>query len=662
MKPTQTEVQEPLPAEWAAGLNAGGPMDWRPPGQWAARWPWSEAAELRPEVGPDFWPADELQVAEIEAALPAAGRPLLLRAPFGREPQELATGWGASGGSAGARLAALAALLRAGGPDAWPLQARLAQLLGRHWAAGGPLADRGGAAAGSSSAPVGQLARLAHALGGGWGALDVAALLLAICLSGLLIRCALRREVGGPRGQSSAGPGPPPAPDAPAHAKQPRPDSPPPPPPPCCRDPSKGACPRSSAGQRSAGGAGEQGGEWAWTRVGSLRALWPLAERGQTSARSQSGLVLAAGAQKLQACPDAEGRGAAGECPCAQAAPAHHEEARPQPGGRLSFLPQKLVSLVSGPSAKERPASQEMAATEGPPKEAEPAAEVPAGAPQFRSSTSYIRSLVEALTKATGAPTAAEPELESDELPADATLTSRQRQQQQQVADLGAAEDQGQEVVMSQMDISAAHLILDYMEKHLEDKERLRLEWQELNSQWQPAGSLASTSSSSGSTCGAPPEAGDPKGGRPSGELRARPVGARDKRPPQSRAGPEPARALQRLARAALSAQNVAKNRNPQVLPFDRNRVRLGSGKRNPFKAQQQQHQPATNSHPQDYINASFIYDDDPRHPTHIIAQGPTEQTSAHFWQVSVSGASSCPFSGLLFFSVWSSGFRSSAP
>lgn len=143
-------------------------------------------------------------------------------------------------------------------------------------------------------------------------------------------------------------------------------------------------------------------------------------------------------------------------------------------------------------------------------------------------------------------------------------------------------------VAMSQMDISAAHLILAYMEKHLEDREQLRREWLELN------GNAGSSNSKIVQLT------------------------------------------LQKLAKVALSDQNRGKNRNCLVVPFDRNRVRLLAQAANDAEVRQSVGASGDSiKQPSDYINASYIYDDDLRRPTHIIAQGPTAQTCGQFWQVS---------------------------
>ncbi|XP_057708831.1 receptor-type tyrosine-protein phosphatase-like N isoform X2 [Corythoichthys intestinalis] len=70
---------------------------------------------------------------------------------------------------------------------------------------------------------------------------------------------------------------------------------------------------------------------------------------------------------------------------------------------------------------------------------------------------------------------------------------------------------------------------------------------------------------------------------------------------------------------AAQTPSNMAKNRQAESLPYDHSRVKL---KRE------------LNHRKQDYINASFIFDHDPRQPAYIATQGPLPQTVADFWQM----------------------------
>jgi len=111
------------------------------------------------------------------------------------------------------------------------------------------------------------------------------------------------------------------------------------------------------------------------------------------------------------------------------------------------------------------------------------------------------------------------------------------------------------------MDISTGHMVLAYMEDHLKNKQRLEQEWVAL--------------------CGYEAE--------PSSTT------------------------------TAFKAENKKKNRYPDKLPYDHNRVILNALVN------------ATNS---DYINASTVTDHDPRNPSFIVTQGPLGQTVADFWQM----------------------------
>ncbi|XP_061547687.1 protein tyrosine phosphatase receptor type Na isoform X2 [Phycodurus eques] len=70
---------------------------------------------------------------------------------------------------------------------------------------------------------------------------------------------------------------------------------------------------------------------------------------------------------------------------------------------------------------------------------------------------------------------------------------------------------------------------------------------------------------------------------------------------------------------AAQTPSNMAKNRQAESLPYDHSRVKL-KRELNPRK--------------QDYINASFVFDHDPRQPAYIATQGPLPHTVADFWQM----------------------------
>lgn len=73
------------------------------------------------------------------------------------------------------------------------------------------------------------------------------------------------------------------------------------------------------------------------------------------------------------------------------------------------------------------------------------------------------------------------------------------------------------------------------------------------------------------------------------------------------------------LSFEALKAVNKPKNRYPDVLPYDHARVKLSL---------------ENNQTGSDYINASFIIDTNPTHPSYITTQGPLHSTIADFWQM----------------------------
>lgn len=110
------------------------------------------------------------------------------------------------------------------------------------------------------------------------------------------------------------------------------------------------------------------------------------------------------------------------------------------------------------------------------------------------------------------------------------------------------------------MDISTGHAILSYMEDHLNDKNRLDKDWEEL--------------------CQYEVDRDEMK--------------------------------------IAKYPENISKNRYSSILPYDHNRVKLQE----------------VYGNESDYINASFITDDDPKNPAYIATQGPLAQTTSHFWQM----------------------------
>lgn len=117
------------------------------------------------------------------------------------------------------------------------------------------------------------------------------------------------------------------------------------------------------------------------------------------------------------------------------------------------------------------------------------------------------------------------------------------------------------EPVHNSMDISTGHMVLAYMEDHLKNKQRLEQEWVAL--------------------CGYEAE-------------------------PNSTV-------------VAFKAENKKKNRYPDKLPYDHNRVILNA---------------LVNASSSDYINASTVTDHDPRNPSYVVTQGPLGQTVADFWQM----------------------------
>jgi len=119
----------------------------------------------------------------------------------------------------------------------------------------------------------------------------------------------------------------------------------------------------------------------------------------------------------------------------------------------------------------------------------------------------------------------------------------------------------GEEPTSTNMDISTGHMVLAYMEDHLKNKQRLEQEWVAL--------------------CG----------------YEAEPC----------------------ATTIAFKTENKKKNRYPDKLPYDHNRVILNA---------------VLNGSNSDYINASSVTDHDPRNPSYIVTQGPLAQTVADFWQM----------------------------
>lgn len=115
--------------------------------------------------------------------------------------------------------------------------------------------------------------------------------------------------------------------------------------------------------------------------------------------------------------------------------------------------------------------------------------------------------------------------------------------------------------VSPHMDISAGHLLLSYIEDNLKNRNKLRQEWESLQA-YVPEGCTTKT---------------------------------------------------------ATQPENKPRNRYPDALPYDQNRVKLN---------------PDNNVSKSDYINASYIVDVDPRHPRYIATQGPLSNTVDNFWQM----------------------------
>lgn len=88
----------------------------------------------------------------------------------------------------------------------------------------------------------------------------------------------------------------------------------------------------------------------------------------------------------------------------------------------------------------------------------------------------------------------------------------------------------------------------------------------------------------------------------------------------------------------AQMSENRAKNRNQNALAYDHSRVKLMSASSHAAMMAQQKNSTSLGKQLEQhskYINANFIYDDDPKRATHIITQAPLRETVADFWQVS---------------------------
>merc|ERR1711981_656312 len=144
--------------------------------------------------------------------------------------------------------------------------------------------------------------------------------------------------------------------------------------------------------------------------------------------------------------------------------------------------------------------------------------------------------------------------------PSSATVKKLQGQDSKS-SDRSSTSSWGEEPTSTNMDISTGHMVLAYMEDHLKNKQRLEQEWVAL--------------------CG----------------YEAEPC----------------------ATTIAFKTENKKKNRYPDKLPYDHNRVILNA---------------VLNGSNSDYINASSVTDHDPRNPSYIVTQGPLAQTVADFWQM----------------------------
>merc|ERR1712136_373778 len=144
--------------------------------------------------------------------------------------------------------------------------------------------------------------------------------------------------------------------------------------------------------------------------------------------------------------------------------------------------------------------------------------------------------------------------------PTSATIEKLQGQDSKE-SNRSSTSSWSEEPTSTNMDISTGHMVLAYMEDHLKNKQRLEQEWVAL--------------------CG----------------YEAEPC----------------------ATTIAFKTENKKKNRYPDKLPYDHNRVILNA---------------VLNGSNSDYINASSVTDHDPRNPSYIVTQGPLAQTVADFWQM----------------------------
>ncbi|XP_054643713.1 protein tyrosine phosphatase receptor type Na isoform X2 [Dunckerocampus dactyliophorus] len=147
-----------------------------------------------------------------------------------------------------------------------------------------------------------------------------------------------------------------------------------------------------------------------------------------------------------------------------------------------------------------------------------------------------------------------------------------------------------EEPAQSNMDISTGHVILAYMEDHLRNKDRLQKEWEALCSYQADPSSVA--------------VAQTPSNMDKNRQAESLPC---------------------QFIHIAFSTKTTTNTHIClfltilTIIPDDHSRVKL-KREQNPRK--------------QDYINASFISDHDPRQPAYIATQGPLTHTVADFWQM----------------------------
>uniref|UniRef100_A0A0K0DTE0 Protein-tyrosine-phosphatase n=1 Tax=Strongyloides stercoralis TaxID=6248 RepID=A0A0K0DTE0_STRER len=113
------------------------------------------------------------------------------------------------------------------------------------------------------------------------------------------------------------------------------------------------------------------------------------------------------------------------------------------------------------------------------------------------------------------------------------------------------------------LDISTGHVILSFLQSYLDDPEKIHQEWESVASYQSPNDQIT----------------------------------------------------------IASKPENLPKNRNQQILPYDESLVHLGSPTSSSFLKN-------------NYINASSIFDVNPKHPSYIAAESPVSATISNFWQM----------------------------